>query len=106
MESKLIGYFPKRTSKQPAWLKSPAVEEICSVSTCISEGPAGWVEAWRHNEQWVYDTPELAWSVVPEKDRVAFDLYAYRMFPIEFREGVPTPFISPEIHATPLNKTF
>jgi hypothetical protein len=106
MEGKLIGYFPKRTSKQPTWLNSPAVEEICSVSTCISEGPDDWIEAWRHNEQWVYDSPKLAWSVVPEKDYVAFDLYAYRIFPIEFRKGVPTQVILPEIHATPLNKTF
>ena len=59
----LIGYFPKRTVKPPAWLEAAGVTEVCSVSTCVSDGPEGWIDQWRHNDMWVYDTPESAWSV-------------------------------------------
>src|SRR5579872_1888878 len=58
----LIGYFPKRTLKRPAWLPCPQDDEICSVSGCISEEPDGWIEHWRHNECWCFDSQELAWS--------------------------------------------
>ncbi len=102
----LIGYFPKRTMERPDWLKVAGVEEVCSVSTCISDAPDGWIDQWRHNEMWAYDTPELAWSVVPEATRSEFDLYAYLMFPAQFADGQQQPFEIPPLHVTPLPSSF
>lgn len=102
----LIGYFPKRTMKRPDWLKAAGVEEVCSVSTCVSDGPDGWIDHWRHNDMWVYDTPELAWSVVPESARGEFDLYAYQMYPVQFTEGQQKPFEFPALHVMPLPLSF
>jgi hypothetical protein len=102
----LIGYFPKRTLKRPDWLKAAGVEEVCSVSTRVSEAPDGWIDHWRHNEMWVYDSPELAWSVVPETLRAEFDLYAYQMFPVEFAKGEQRPFAIPPLHVQPLSASF
>ena len=102
----LIGYFPKRTMKRPEWLKATGVEELCSVSTCLSDGPNGWVDQWRHNEMWVYDTPELAFSVVPEATRKEFDLYAYKMFPVVFVVGKQQPFDIPNLHVQSLASSF
>lgn len=102
----LIGYFPKRTMKCPDWLKAAGVEEVCSVSTCISNAPVGWIDQWRHNEMWVFDTPELAWSIVPETARREFDLYAYEMFPVVFTDGQQQTFQIPEIHVQPLPSSF
>jgi hypothetical protein len=82
MKLTLIGYFPKIVASKPDWLNdAPVVEEICSVSGCISEPPPNWIETWKHNEMFVYDTPELAWSVVPEEDRHRYTLFAYRVLP-------------------------
>ena len=106
MQGILIGYFPKRTAKTPTWLKNPIVEEICSVSCCISEDPDNWIEKWRHNEMGMYESPEAAWSVVPDLDREKFELYAYRMLPIEFNDGAPAPFNVPLFDLTPLDVTF
>ena len=102
----LIGYFPKRTMKRPDWLKASGVEEVCSVSTCVSNAPDGWIDQWRHNEMWAFDTPELALSVVPEAARGEFELYAYQMFPVQFDEGQQHPFEIPPLRVAPLLPSF
>ena len=65
-----------------------------------------WINEWRHNEMWVYDSPELALEVVPVERRSACDLYAYRMFPVRFVESRREPFTIPEVHPVPLDATF
>ncbi len=102
----LIGYFPKRTMKRPEWLKAMSVDEVCSVSECVSRGPANWIDNWRHNEMWVYDSPELASSVVPEAERNEYDLYAYKILPVVFDEGSQQPFAVPELEVQPLPGAF
>jgi hypothetical protein len=102
----LIGYFPKRTAACPDWLKAPGVAEVCSVSNCFSEDPDGWIAQWRHNAMWVYDSPDLAWSVVPETVRGEFDLYAYQLFPVEFVAGEQRPFAIPQLNVEPLPASF
>ena len=102
----LIGYFPKRTMKRPDWLKAAGVDEVCSVSDCLSEGPEDWIDQWRHNEMWVYDTVELARSVIPEAVRQEFDLYAYQMFPVIFKDGQQQPFEIPPLQVQPLPESF
>jgi hypothetical protein len=86
MELVSAGYFPKRTLRRPDWLKAPGVVEICSVSTCISPGPESWIEAWKHNELGWYDSPDLAWAVVP-REAEGFEVFAYSLAPVVFVEG-------------------
>lgn len=94
----LIGYFPKIVAPKPEWLKdAPAVEEICSVSDCISKSPSDWIDQWKHNEMFVYDTPELAWSVVPQEDRHRYTLFAYRILPRLFGESEETEWQIPSL---------
>lgn len=92
--------------RRPDWLKAGGVEEICSVSTCISEAPKGWIEQWRHNQMWVYDTPELARSVVTDAARANFHVYGYRLFPVQFDEGRQKPFAIPAVNAALLPASF
>jgi len=101
MTWKLVGYFPKQRSTrshralrypdQPAsFFGSPCserVEEICSVSYCIVPGPEGWRDQGKHNVYDMYDTPELARSVVPVEARSDFELFAYQLLLVEFAEG-------------------
>ena len=83
----LIGFFPKRTHQPPQWMKAPIVREICSVSNCISEGPDGWIDMWKHSDPWgLFDSEEIAWSVT-EDDTAGFDMYAYKMFPVVFNKA-------------------
>lgn len=39
----------------------------------------------------LYDTPEAAWSVVPSAARSEFELSAYRLLPVEFKDGKESP---------------
>lgn len=102
----LIGYFAKRTLKNPADFKTKGVEEVCSVSTCLSKAPEGWLEHSLHNELGIYDTPELAIYVVPEPVRHEFELFAYRIFPFQFINGQMQPFAPPELPVEPLSLSF
>lgn len=89
-----VGYFPKitaqkndlKTEKGDIWLKNEIVEEICSVSDCISKGPEGWIDEWKHNVLGFYDTEESALSVIPDNQE-KYDLFAYKLYPIQFNEG-------------------
>lgn len=74
----LVGYFPKSSVVPPPWMAELGIREVASVSQCISGGPEGWMQAWKHNPWGFFDSPDLAWSVVPKHDRADFQLYAYR----------------------------
>jgi hypothetical protein len=81
------GYFPKRIVARDEWLKAPAVREIWSVSGCISKGPSDWIDQWRHNDFGLFDTQELAHSVVPGDERGRYTIVGYRVWDRMFDQG-------------------
>lgn len=103
-EPQLVGYFPKRITPRPEWLKVENVVEICSVATCMSAAPDDWIEKWLHNQLGLFDTVELAWKIVPKSERTGYNLFAYKLFPIVFREGRPEPFEPPLLSVEPLTR--
>lgn len=97
MRPVLIGYFPKRRTSNPGWLIPESVEEIASVSNCITKEPAKWIGYWRHNEMFVFDTPELALSVVADEEREGFEIHTYAIFPVQYVKGRQTSFELPAL---------
>ena len=93
------GYFPKRIVSLGAWLKAPVMREIWSVSECISKGPPDWIEHWRHNDFGLFDSEEIAESIVPEGDRGHYTIVAYRVWDRMFDGGeeVPAPALPPAL---------
>jgi hypothetical protein len=85
------GYFPKRIAARDEWLKAPSVQEIWSVSECISKGPSDWIDHWRHNDFGLFDTEELADSVVPQGERAGYRILGYRVWDRMFDEGKEVP---------------
>jgi hypothetical protein len=81
------GYFSKKIASRDAWLQAPAVTQIWSVSECISKGPENWIQKWRHNDLWLFDTPELAESVVAAGERHLFATIGYRIWHSGFDAG-------------------
>jgi hypothetical protein len=78
-----IGYFPKKTmGKQECFANSP-VQEVCSVSNCMSEAPVNWFDEWKHNDWGCYDSEAIAWGIIRD-DPALYDMYAYRIFPFMF----------------------
>jgi hypothetical protein len=119
MTWKLVGYFPKQRTTRSTWaLRHPdlpfayfccpaAVEELCSVSDCIARGPDGWRDQGKHNFYDLYDTRELAWSVVPVGARADFELFAYRLHLVQFEDGQAEPIeVWDDLEVEPLPHSF
>ena len=95
-EPVLIGYFAKPVTSRPEWLKAEQVEEVCSWDACRIGRLVDWIHLWRHNAEWVFSTPELAWSVVTEAVRSQCQLFGYRLYPVRFRLGVRESYQLPD----------
>ncbi|MFT6178728.1 MAG: hypothetical protein ACJA1W_001069 [Akkermansiaceae bacterium] len=61
-----LGYMAKRVADRPEWLKNSKVGQILSVSSCTSDDSADYVEFWRHNGFWFFDSPELIVQIADE----------------------------------------
>ena len=55
------------------------------------EGSARWVDSWRHNDLGLFDTAEIAESVIPIDEREAFTILAYSIWDRMFDNGVEMP---------------
>lgn len=103
MELQLVGYFAKRIRRPPGWLVGlPLVEQIASVSECISPGPDGWIDAWKHNEMWLFDDEHTTIELVPPDDRPQYSLFAYKMLPMVILDGAHHALSIPRLHVEPL----
>jgi hypothetical protein len=92
----LGGYFPKLVQARPDWLAQPRAEEVCSVSTCVSAGPADWIHRWLHNWLGWFNTVADARSVIPSEEGTRYRVFAYRLAPTFYRAGQREPVIIPE----------
>lgn len=53
------GYMAKKVVNKPDWLKANGVDDINSVSGCLSKDFADYITFWKHNGYWFFDLPEL-----------------------------------------------
>ena len=61
-----IGYLYKRVASRPEWLAVPAVKDIYSLSGCISKDFADYINYWKHNGFWLFDSPSVMRSLARE----------------------------------------
>ena len=79
------GYMAKRVystrtrSARPDsdFLKGTKVEDVYSVSGCISEYFTDYIQFWKHNGYWLFDTPEIIRDIAQER---AIDLEGTQLF--------------------------
>ena len=62
------GYMAKRVSPRPEWLPSERIQDIYSVSSCVSDDFADYVNYWQHNGYWFFDSPEIIRQVCREHE--------------------------------------
>lgn len=53
------GFAAKKVHSSPDWLKADAVNDIYSVSNCVSVAFCDYIPHWRHNGYWLFDSPEV-----------------------------------------------
>jgi hypothetical protein len=92
----------KRVYKRPGWLKAFHVDEIYSVSGCISENFADYVEYWKHNGYWLFDSAEIIKNVAKENaiQLGETSLFYYEVFEMEFDGERWVPFLPEPSFAT------
>jgi hypothetical protein len=100
------GYFPKKAAPLPEGYDLPGVVDIASVSDCIVEGPADWIQSFTFNELGFFDDVDIAESLVPEPDRSQFDVYAYEFLDERFAGGLAEPWTVPQLVCTPPGNDF
>ncbi len=77
------GYLAKHVHREADWLENDDVEDIWSVSSCLSPAFCDFVPHWRHNGYWFFDSPAEI-SEVAAKEGV--DLSGLRLFYYEVHD--------------------
>ena len=72
-----VGYMAKRVAPRPDWLKANSVTDIYSVSHCTSRDFADYINYWKHNGWWFFDSPQVIQQLAQEH---AIDLNGTKLF--------------------------
>lgn len=78
-----IGYLYKLVAKRPDWIKTENVSDIFSLSDCISENFDDYINYWRHNGYWLFDSAEIIKALAEEH---SISLEGHRLFYYEAHE--------------------
>ena len=78
----------KRVSSCPDWLQSDNIIDVYSVSSHVSEDFAEFIDYWKHNGYWFFDSPEIIARLANENeiDIRNTHLFYYEVYEKEFEE--------------------
>lgn len=81
-----VGYMAKRVSNRPEWIQSEQVVDVYSVSNCVSNDFADYINYWKHNGYWFFDSPETIRQLARENtiDLKGTTLFYYEVYEREF----------------------
>src|ERR1700722_11590229 len=80
------GYMAKRVCAKPDWLPANQVSDIYSVSGCVSGTFDDYIDYWKHNGFWLFDSPKIIQNIAPENstDLAGTTLFYYEVYEKEF----------------------
>jgi len=81
-----VGYMAKRVSVRPAWLQPARILDVYSVSGCISANFTDYVQYWKHNGYWLFDSPAIIREISRDHaiDLAGLQLFYYEVCGLEF----------------------
>jgi hypothetical protein len=81
-----VGYMAKRVYKRPDWINAPHIADIYSVSGCVSEDFTDYIQYWKHNGYWLFNSPEVIQNIARENSIVldGMSLFYYEAHEMEF----------------------
>ncbi len=84
-----VGYMAKRVSLRPEWLQFERVVDVYSVSNCISKDLADYINYWKHNGFWFFDSPKIIQRLAQENtiDLKGTSLFYYEVSALQFDQG-------------------
>ncbi|MEI7177875.1 hypothetical protein [Pectobacterium carotovorum] len=85
-----VGYLAKRVALKPDWLNADQVKDIYSVSCCVSDAFCEYIQFWRHNGYWLFDSPEVIYSLAKEEgiDLADTTMFYYEAYEYQYDEEV------------------
>ena len=83
------GYMAKRVVARPDWLPAERVSSIYSVSGCVSDTLTDYINFWKHNGYWLFDSPEAIIEIARENgiDLAETVLFFYEVHALQFDSG-------------------
>jgi hypothetical protein len=89
------GYMAKYIVRRPDSLGAANVADVYSLSGCISEDFADYVQHWKHNGYWLFDSPQIIRTVAGEGGAELRDarLFYYEVHESEFDGQQWRPFL-------------
>ena len=87
-----VGYMAKRMPQSDAWLKHMKASlslDVYSVGTCVNDDFADYVNYWKHNGWWFFDSPS-AIEEISREHAISLDdtlLFFYEAYEFEFHDG-------------------
>jgi hypothetical protein len=88
-----VGYMAKRTQVPPG-LDLPQIRDVHSVSNCVNDDFADFVNYWKHNGWWFFDSPDVIQALAREHsiDLGGTHLFYYEVYELEYHKGLWRPF--------------
>ena len=90
----------KHVAARPGGLKADGVKDIYSISKCISDNFADYIDYWRHNGYWLFNSPEIIQKISKEHsvDITNAKIFFYEAYELKYNENkkIWMPF-SPEL---------
>lgn len=82
-----VGYMAKVVSARPDFIKAN-VTDIFSVSSCVSHSFADYINFWKHNGYWLFDSPEAIADVasVNKIDLSGTRMFFYEAYELQYDE--------------------
>lgn len=82
------GYIAKKIAKRPDWLKSDSVEDIFSVSGCISQDFSDDSNHGKQNKYWFFDSPDIIQEILLKEGKGSdqFTMLYYELYEKEFNQ--------------------
>ena len=83
-----VGYMYKRVVVRSDWLKIESVFDVYSVSNCISNDFAEYINYWKHNGYWLFNSPKVIEEIATNEgiDLSGTTLFYYEAYEYEFDE--------------------
>ncbi|MBR9916882.1 hypothetical protein GYB29_04145 [bacterium] len=83
-----VGYMYKIIEVKPDWLKNNLVSDVYSVSGCISEDFDDWVNYWKHNGYWFFNSPTFIEDIAKENNinLERMKLFFYKVYEFQWSD--------------------
>lgn len=81
-----MAILAKRSCKKPEGLSRPNIVDVYSVASCVNDDFADYINYWKHNGYWLFDSPEILRTVAQENSIDIGDsqLFCYEAYEQEF----------------------